>query len=67
MTVTRRKIGSRTPYATALYAAAVAALLPACSRVEPAPQATTIHVSETASDMPEVVITAYRERPKANG
>jgi hypothetical protein len=67
-----RKVGSRVPYASALYAAAVAALLSACSpqsKVEPAPEATTIHLSETetASDMPEVVVTASRERPKANG
>ena len=60
---------SRVPYASALYAAAVAALLSACSQsdVEPAPKATTIHLSETASDMPEVVVTASRERPKSNG
>jgi len=64
-----RKVGSRIPYASALYAAAVAALLSACSQsgVERATEATTIHVSETASDMPEVVVTASRERPKANG
>jgi len=66
-----RKVGSRVPYASALYAAAVAALLSACSQssVEPAAsEATTIHLSsETASDMPEVVVTATRERPKANG
>ena len=64
-----RKVGSRVPYASALYAAAVAALLSACSQsgVEPAPKATTIHLSDNASDMPEVVITASRERPKANG
>ena len=67
-----RKVGSRVPYASALYAAAVAALLSACSQssVETAaPEATIIHLSETesASDMPEVVVTATRERPKANG
>jgi hypothetical protein len=64
-----RKVGSRVPYASALYAAAVAALLSACSQsgVEPAPKETTIHLSETVSDMPEVVVTASRERPKANG
>jgi hypothetical protein len=64
-----RKVGSRVPYASALYAAAVAALLSACSQsgVEVAPKGTTIHLSETASDMPEVVVTASRERPKANG
>ena len=66
-----RKVGSRVPYASALYAAAIAALLSACSQssVEPAAEATSIHLSETqtASDMPEVVITASRERPKANG
>ena len=63
------RVRSRVPYASALYAAAVAALLSACSQshVEGAPEATPIHLSETASDMPEVVITAARERPKANG
>jgi hypothetical protein len=65
-----RKTRSRVPYASALYAAAVAALLSACSQspgVEPAAEVTPIHLSETASDMPEVVVTASRERPKANG
>jgi hypothetical protein len=67
--MSHRKVGSRMPYASALYAAAVAALLSGCSQsgVECAPEATTTHLSETASDMPEVVITASRERPKANG
>jgi hypothetical protein len=62
------KLGSRVPYASALFAAAVAALLSACtqSSVEPLPKETT-HVSETASDVPEVVITASREIPKAIG
>jgi hypothetical protein len=60
---------SRVPYASALYAAAVAALLSGCmqSEVERVPDAQTIHLSETPSDLPEVVITASRERPKANG
>jgi hypothetical protein len=64
-----RKVRARVPYASALYAAAVAALLSACSQsgVEPAPNATRTHMSETASDMPEVVITASRERSRANG
>jgi hypothetical protein len=63
------RVRSRVPYANALYAAAVAALLSACSQseVEPAPKVTPIHLSETASDMPEVVITAPRERRRANG
>jgi hypothetical protein len=63
------KIRSRAPYARVLYAAAVAALLSACSPadVEPASKATTIQLSETVPDMPEVVVTASRERPKAIG
>jgi hypothetical protein len=64
-----RKVGSRVPYASALYAAAVAALLSACSQVEvqPAPEAAPIQMSETTSDLPEVVVTASRERPKSIG
>ena len=64
-----RKVGSRIPYASALYAAAVAALLSACSpsSVERATEATTIQSSETNRDMPEVVVTASREVPTARG
>jgi hypothetical protein len=64
-----RKLGSRVPYANALYAAAVAALLSACtqSSVEPLSKETGTQVSEAASDVPEVVITASRETPKAIG
>jgi hypothetical protein len=71
-----RKVNSRTRYASALYAAALAALISGCSKsdveVEAAPQAATIHLSEAAStteaaDMPEVVITASRERPRSIG
>jgi hypothetical protein len=67
--MSHRKPGSRVPYATALYAAAVAALLSACtqSSVESLPKETSSHVSETASELPEVVITASRETPKAIG
>ena len=68
--MSNRKAGSRVPYASALYAAAVAALISACSQssVEPAAEPATLHLSETTpSDMPEVVVTASRERPKANG
>ena len=67
--MTYSKRGSRVPFASALYAAAVAALLSACtqSSVEPLPKDTNIHLSETASDLPEVVITASREKPKAIG
>jgi hypothetical protein len=67
--VNYRKLGSRTPYARALYAAAMAALLSACSpsSMETTPEATTTHSSETASDMPEVVVTASRERAGAIG
>ncbi len=59
-----------------LFAAALAALVTACSKqdasVEAAPNAATIHLSESvdtadSADMPEVVITASRERPKAIG
>ena len=71
-----RKANSRARYASALYAAALAALLSACSKtdvaVEDAPKAVTIHLSESVNtadtaDMPEVVITASREQPKAIG
>ena len=64
-----RKLGSRVPYASALYAAAIAALLSACTQsgVEPLSKETSSHVSETVSDVPEVVITASRETPKAIG
>ncbi|MEJ1964862.1 MAG: aldo/keto reductase [Gammaproteobacteria bacterium] len=64
-----RKNRTRAPYASVLYAAAVAALLSACSQsaVEPAASTTTIHLSESSSDMPEVVVTASREQPKAIG
>jgi hypothetical protein len=67
--MSHRKFRSRISYANALYAAAVAALLSACSpsEVEVAPKATTIRLSEAGSEMPEVVITASRERPKAIG
>jgi hypothetical protein len=71
-----RKVNSRARYASALYAAALAVLLTACSKpdasVEAAPKAATIHLSENANtadsaDMPEVVVTASREKPKAIG
>lgn len=64
-----RKANSRARYASALYAAALAALLTACSKtdvaVEPASNGTAIHLSESQStadtaDMPEVVVTASR-------
>jgi hypothetical protein len=62
-----KMVRTRAPHVSVLFAAAAAALLSACSQsgVEPAPKATNIHLSETASDMPEVVITASRERTKA--
>jgi hypothetical protein len=68
-TMSYSKFGSRVPYARALYAAALAALLSACtqSSVEPLSKETSTHVSETPSDLPEVVITASRETPKAIG
>jgi len=68
--MTYRKGHSRARYASALYAAALAALLTACSKtdvaVEPASDVATIHLSESqstadTSDMPEVVVTASRE------
>lgn len=66
------KARTRVPYANALYAAAVAALVSACAPadVTPAPEAAVVqpatHGAE-AADMPTVVITASRERPKAIG
>jgi hypothetical protein len=72
-----RKANSRARYASALYAAALAALLSACTKtevaVEAAPEAAAIHLSQsegtadTAADMQEVVVSASRERPKAIG
>jgi len=71
-----RKANSRARYASVLYAAALAALLSACSKtdvaVETAPKAATIHLSDSANtaetaDMPEVVVSASREQPKAIG
>jgi hypothetical protein len=69
--------GTRATYARVLYAAAVAALLSACSPSadEPAAKAntttstTTIRLSETtsSSDMPEVVVTASRVQPENIG
>jgi hypothetical protein len=65
------KVRTRVPYASALYAAAVAALLSACAQsdVTPAPEAAIVQPAEQTAeaDMPTVVITASRERPKANG
>jgi hypothetical protein len=67
------KLRTRVPYANALYAAAMAALLSACAQsdVTPAPEAAIIQPAEQGSDanadMPTVVITAARERPKAIG
>jgi hypothetical protein len=69
-----RKANSRARYANALYAAAIAALLTACSQtnldteVAPKETTTTIHLSENSTaDMPEIVVTGVRERPKAAG
>ncbi len=68
-----RKANSRARYASALYAAAIAALLTGCARTDVdtavAPQVTTtIHLSENSTaDMPEIIVTAARERPKAEG
>jgi len=66
-----RKGNSRARYASVLFAAALAALVTACSKQD-ASNAATIHLSESvdtadSADMPEVVITASRERPKAIG
>jgi hypothetical protein len=68
------KVRTRVPYANALYAAAMAALLSACapSDVTPASEAVGVEsiVEQTdaaTADMPTVVITASRERPKAIG
>ncbi len=70
-----RKTNSRARYASALYAAALAALLSACAKtdvaVETTPKVAPIHLSESeaanTADMPEVVISAQRERPHAIG
>lgn len=76
MPMSYRKANSRARYASALYAAALAALLSACSKtdvaVEAAPKAATMHLSESqdtadTADMPEVVVSASREHPKAIG
>jgi hypothetical protein len=67
------KVRTRVPYASALYAAAMAALLSACAQsdVTPAPEAAIVQPAEQGTDanadMPTVVITAARERPKAIG
>jgi len=67
------KARTRVPYATALYAAAMAALVSACGKadVTPAPEAAIIQPAAEqgvdTSDLPTVVITAARERPKAIG
>jgi len=67
-----RKGNSRARYASALYAAAIAALLTACAKTEvaveqPMSKAATIHLSENANtantaEMPEVVVSAKREK-----
>ena len=71
-----RKGPSRARYASALFAAALAAMLTACAKhdasAEAAPKAATIHLSESddtteSGDMPEVVVTASREQPRAIG
>ena len=71
-----RKANSRTRYASALYAAALAALLSGCAKtdvaVEAAPQVVTIDLSGSTNtadtaDMPEVVVSASREHPKSIG
>jgi len=71
-TTTRR---NRTPYATALIAAALAALLSACTQTgtestakvdEPMPAATATDASAPEA-MPEVVIVASREGPDSRG
>lgn len=67
------KVKTRVPYANALYAAAIAALLSACAQsdVTPAPEAAIAQPAsqgvEGTADLPTVVITASRERPKAIG
>jgi hypothetical protein len=72
-TMTRRP---RTPFATALFTAAIAALLSACAQTDPAPtaradethqtSAATAEISGTEA-MPVVVIVASRERPDSRG
>ncbi len=64
-----RKGLSRDSYRQALLAAAVAALLSACTQVETAPAETSpvagTHVAEL--DMPEIVIVASRSEPESIG
>jgi hypothetical protein len=70
-----RKGNSRARYATALYAAAIAALLSACAKTDvavdqPAATPAAIHLSESTNatnttdtaDMPEVIVSAKREK-----
>jgi type IV pilus biogenesis protein CpaD/CtpE len=58
----------RTPYARALYAAALAALLSACAQKAPTPAAQLVDVDAAPqaveATMPEVVVTASREMPE---
>jgi hypothetical protein len=68
MRFTRDK--ARTPYARALYAAAVAALLSACTQIDSSPGTAVTEAAANASetsDMPVVVVTASREQPKSIG
>jgi hypothetical protein len=77
--MTYTSVKARVPYARALYAAAVAALLSACAQVNSPPAASaasapTREVSETrdipvvtVSDMPVVIVTASREEPGNTG
>ena len=65
----RRKGRARDSYRQALLAAAVAALLSACTQVGTGPAETSpvakTHVAE--SDMPEIVIVASRVEPESIG
>ena len=63
--------GLRTPFVTAITAAAIAALLAACAKTDPTPtaradetkQAPAAAEANATEAMPEVVIVASRERP----
>ncbi len=58
----------QTPYARALYAAALAALLSACAQKDPTPAAQLADANAAPvaveAAMPEVVVTASREMPE---
>jgi hypothetical protein len=64
-------IKARVPYARALYAAAVAVLLTACTQIDSTPAARTAPEMQSEgadnTEMPVVIVTASRETPKRIG